>query len=205
MSFAFLARGLAVGFAIAALVGAIGVLCIRRTIAEGHLVGLATGLGAATAEATYGAVAALGLTAISTALLGAQTTLRIAGDLFLAYLGVRTFVSPPPSPEAGSVTRGLLPAFGSAYLLTLANPTTILAFAAVFAGVGLAAGPAAAGEAASLVAGVFLGSAAWWLVLSTSVGLVRGRFDQRAMRAVDRVSGSAIVELGLIALAGAFA
>jgi threonine/homoserine/homoserine lactone efflux protein len=191
-------QGLVIGFAIAAPVGAIGVLCIRRTLAHGRVIGLATGLGAATADSLYGAVAAFGLTAV-TAFLAAQAVwLRLAGGIILLYLGWRTFRSEPAEPTAQDETR-IWPAYASTFVLTLTNPSTIISFAAVFAGLGLAEG--GAGEGAGwLVLGVFCGSAAWWTVLSGVVGAMRERIGLRTMLWVNRVSGVIVAGLGVVAL-----
>ena len=107
MDLTFFARGLAIGFAIAAPVGAIGLLCIRRTLADGRLVGFVSGLGAATADAFYGAVAALGLTAISSAIVAHQSSVRLVGGVFLCYLGVRTALSHPALAANAGAVRGL--------------------------------------------------------------------------------------------------
>jgi threonine/homoserine/homoserine lactone efflux protein len=196
-----LLKGLAIGFAIAAPVGPIGVLCIRRALAHGMALGLASGLGAAVADAAYGAIAAFGLTIISTFLAGQRLWLQLLGGVFLCWLGVRTLLA-RPAQDAADRTRaaGLIAAFASTLFLTLTNPTTILSFVAVFAGLGLAdTGDHVA--ALTLVAGVFLGSALWWLLLSGGVGMLRTRFDARGLLWVNRVSGAVIVAFGVFALA----
>jgi len=196
-----LLRGLALGFAIAAPVGPIGVLCIRRTLADGRLIGFVSGLGAATADAFYGAVAAFGLTVVADLLAGQRIWVRLFGGLFLCVLGLRTLLRRPvarPTRTTTGVRRGIAGAYGSTLALTLTNPATILSFAAIFAGLGLA-GSAGRAAGALLVFGVFLGSALWWLILSGGVGLLRARFDARAMRAVN--IGSGLMLLGFAALA----
>src|SRR5436853_4423266 len=130
-------RGLVVGLAIAAPVGPIGVLCIRRTLADGRLAGLATGLGAATVDAFYGGIAAFGVTAISSLLLRQQVWIRLIGGLFLCYLGVKTIVAAPAERAAATAGPTPLRAYISAVALTLANPPPILSFAAIFAGLGV--------------------------------------------------------------------
>ncbi|MEZ4767969.1 MAG: LysE family translocator [Caldilineales bacterium] len=197
-------RGVAIGLAIAAPVGPIGVLCIRRTLAEGRLAGLVTGLGAATADTVYGAVAAFGLTAISAFLVSQQDMLRLIGGAFLLYLGVRTFLARPVEQAAVAgdrSSRTLAGDYGTTFLLTITNPLTILSFAAVFAGLGLGSGYDDLGSALLLVAGVFSGSALWWLLLSGAVSLLRRRITVNALRWVNRVSGLIIVLFGIAALA----
>lgn len=201
---AFFLRGLVVGFSIAAPVGPIGLLCIRRTLAHGRAVGFVSGLGAATADAAYGAVAGFGLTALSGFLVRWQTPMRLIGGAFLCYLGVRTFLSRPASSAATRKSRaGLAGAYLSTLGLTLTNPATILSFVAIFAGLGLGGSPGAAGSyggAAVLVAGVFIGSGLWWLILSGIAGSFRGRLTSAGMRWVNRLSGAILFGFGLTAL-----
>jgi threonine/homoserine/homoserine lactone efflux protein len=201
MDLGFFGRGLVIGFAIAAPVGAIGILCIRRTLAAGRLVGFVSGLGAATADAIYGAVAALGLTSISSALIAHQNWIKLIGGLFLCYLGLRTALAPPASDSGVRAGSGLLAAYGSTVALTLTNPSTIFSFAAVFAGLGLADAPGDRRAGILLVIGVFLGSAGWWLILSGGVGILRERLTARHLRWVNRISGAMLVGFGVLALA----
>jgi threonine/homoserine/homoserine lactone efflux protein len=196
-----LLRGGLIGLSIAAPVGPIGVLCIRRTLAEGWSFGLVSGLGAATADALYGCVAGFGLTFISAALISHQAGLRMVGGLFLCYQGIRTLLAlPAERAAAASGEGGLLRAYGSTFLLTLTNPMTILAFAAIFAGLGLAEAGGGYASAVLLVLGVFLGSASWWLLLSSVVGAFRTRFSLSGLLWVNRVSGLIILGFGAYAL-----
>lgn len=200
MDISFFARGLAIGFAIAAPVGAIGLLCIRRTLAYGRLTGFVSGLGAATADAVYGAVAALGLTAVSATLVAHQDIVRLLGGVFLLHLGARTAVAHPAMDVGGGSARGLAAAFVSTLALTLTNPTTILSFVAVFAGLGLGTTVGDRGSAALMVCGVFLGSALWWLLLSGGVGYFRRALTPERLRWVNRVSGAMLIGFGVLAL-----
>ena len=188
-------RGFVIGLAIAAPVGAIGLLCIRRTLAYGRLVGFVTGLGAAAADAVYGAIAALGLTSVAVFLENAQTPLRLVGGAFLIYLGWRTFVSRPTGAAAADRPGNLVGMFASTFALTLANPSTIISFAAIFAGLGLT-GNTELTAALLMVAGVFLGSATWWLVLSGGISLLRGAMTPERLVWVNRASGVMIALLG---------
>ncbi|HEX8600010.1 MAG TPA: LysE family transporter [Chloroflexia bacterium] len=199
-----LIQGLVLGFSIAAPVGQIGVLCIRRTLADGRSFGLASGLGAATADMMYGGVAAFGLTFISGLLLSQQLWLHLFGGLFLCYLGVRTFTSLPPENGAAGSGRGLLGAYVSTFLLTLANPTTILSFTAIFVGFGIVGEVRDYGSSALLVLGVFLGSAFWWLILSGVVGMLRARVNRRSLVWINRASGLIIAGMGVTSLASLF-
>lgn len=195
----FIVKGFVIGFAIAAPVGPIGVLCIRRSLAEGRQVGLATGMGAATADAAYGCVAAFGLTAISGFLVGHRAWLGLAGGVFLCYLGVRAFISKPDEKVVNAQGGGLSSAYISTLFLTLTNPMTIVSFVAIFASLGIASSPNYL-SAGLMVAGVFAGSACWWLLLSSGVALLRSRVSQNWMQAVNRASGTVIFGFGLFAL-----
>jgi threonine/homoserine/homoserine lactone efflux protein len=179
------------------------VLCIRRTLAQGRLAGLLSGLGAATADALYGAVAAFGLTLVTQLLVGQQNWIRLTGGVFLCYLGVKTFLARPAEQAAPARSASLAGAYASTLALTLSNPMTILSFSAIFAGIGIGMGTGSGGGAAALlVAGVFAGSAAWWLLLSAGVGLLRARIGPRALRWINRISGAIVFAFGVIALAG---
>lgn len=193
-------RGLLIGFLIAMPVGPIGLLCIQRTLTSGRVVGLVSGLGAASADAFYGFIAAFGLTVISAVLVAQRLWLGIVGGFFLCYLGARTLLAAPAQEAAQAEQHNLLTAYGTTLALTLTNPMTILAFVAIFAGAGLAAGSGDALEASALVLGVFLGSAAWWLLLSGGVSLLRSHITYGVMKWINRVAGVAIIGFGLYAL-----
>jgi threonine/homoserine/homoserine lactone efflux protein len=199
MDLSFLPRGALIGFTVAIGVGPISLLTIRRTLDHGRVYGLASGFGVAAADATYGAIAAFGLTAVTAILVGARPALALVGGLFLLWLGVRTIVSTPTDREAAVRERpGLPAAAASIYGLTMTNPMTILSFAAIFAGFGLAG--RSAGEALLLTAGVFLGSMLWWVILTSVVAAFRARVTSRALRWLSRASGVALTAFGIVAL-----
>lgn len=200
MDFNYLLKGILIGFSIAAPVGPIGVLCIRRTLADGRTAGLLSGLGAATADALYGCVAGFGMTLISSFLVNQQNWIRLVGGAFLCYLGIKTLLTKPAQEPAEVKKIGLLGSFISTFFLTVTNPITILSFAAIFAGLGLASSDNNFSSAAILVMGVFCGSAAWWLLLSGVIGLFREKFGHKAMQWVNRISGMIILGFGFFAL-----
>ena len=203
MNIDLLLRGIVVGFSIAAPVGPIGVLCIRRTLAEGRAFGFVSGMGAATADAIYGCIAGFGLTFVSSILVGQQVWFRLIGGMFLCYLGVKTLLSRPAQQAASARGSGLVGAYASIFFLTLTNPMTILSFAAIFAGLGMdiqAESSAGGHSAAILVPGVFTGSALWWFLLSSVASVFRTRFNARALQWVNRISGVVITGFGLAAL-----
>jgi threonine/homoserine/homoserine lactone efflux protein len=204
MALSFFLRGLIIGFSIAAPVGPIGILAIRRTLTLGWLPGLLTGLGAATADALYGCVAGFGLTAISDGLVSYAFWLRLIGGIFLCALGIKTFITKPAAEAAIASDKGLayFSMYASTVFLTLTNPLTILSFAAIFIGLGLATASNYA-MATVLVAGVFLGSALWWILLSSGASLLRRRFNLQRLRGLNRISGLILLTFGIIALSSA--
>lgn len=200
MDLSFFLRGLIVGFSIAAPVGPIGVLCIRRTLVEGRISGLVSGLGAATADAIYGCVAGFGLAFISNFLVSQWVWFRIIGGGFLCFLGVRTFLSKPAENVASAKGNGLIGSYVSTFFLTITNPMTILSFAAIFAGLGIGSSGGSYVSAGVLVIGVFIGSAIWWVILSGGISILRTRFNSHRMLWVNRISGIMIAGFGLFAL-----
>jgi threonine/homoserine/homoserine lactone efflux protein len=205
LDFGFLISGLIIGFSIAAPVGPIGVLCISRTLAKGRLHGLVSGLGAATADAMYGCVAAFGLTFISSMLVQQQLWLRLFGGVFLCFLGAKTLLAKPSGKSPSEKRIGLLATYGSTFFLTVTNPMTILSFAAIFAGIGLGSSVASYGSATLLVVSVFAGSALWWLILSGTVGLFRKKVTPSVLKWINRVSGAIIMGFGALVLISLFA
>jgi threonine/homoserine/homoserine lactone efflux protein len=207
-------QGLALGVAIAAPVGPIALLCIRRTLDQGRLIGLATGFGAATADGLYGIVAAFGLTALSNGLVNHTRLLQLLGGLFLCYLGLTTcLVNPklantssyaPPSSHAPPLLPWLdaLSAYSSTLALTLTNPATIFSFIALFAGLGITQTQLI--SSVTLVFGVFTGSMGWWLVLVSGVIFLRNRLTPQRLARLNQVSskvfGLLILGFGLAAL-----
>ncbi|MGB7247587.1 MAG: LysE family transporter [Phormidesmis sp.] len=209
-----LLKGILMGLAIAAPVGPIALLCIRRTLALGRLSGLLSGLGAATADGLYGLIAAFGLSALSDLLVKNTSYLQFIGGLFLCYLGLKTFFatsniaesriseSTPTAPSSISSQFSLLTTYTSTLALTLANPATILSFIAIFAGLGITQTNYLG--SVTLVFGVFTGSAGWWLVLISTVALLRNRLTPQQLarfnQGSSKVFGTIIFGFGAAAL-----
>ncbi len=201
METTFFLKGLILGFIIAAPVGPIGILCARRTLTHGRRAGFFSGMGAATADAIYGFIAAFGLTYISDFLIGHQALLRIVGGTVLCIIGFRTLVAAPGetsvAPKTALRFAGM---YTSTFFLTLTNPMTIFSFAAVFAGFGLAGARGSLLSAGVLILGVFLGSGIWWLFLVGVVSLFRRRFKQHELLWINRIAGLVIAGSGVLAL-----
>ena len=201
------ARGLAIGFAIAAAIGPISLLCIRRTLGAGPRVGLASGMGAATADAGYAAIAAFGLTAIQDLLLAERRPLGLVGGAFLLVLAIRGLARPaaatPATDPAAVGARGAGVAYASTLGLTITNPMTILSFAAAFVGLGLIGNGGS--EAAATVLGVFSGSGAWWVALVSAGTAFRSRVGPAGLRRAAWISSALTGSLGLVAVAASLA
>lgn len=196
--------GLLFGLALAMPVGPIGLLCIRRSLEDGFAVGFATGLGAAVADAGYGAIAAFGLTAVSAFLLAWQSVLGLAGGALLLWLGLSSWLHRPAETAASGTAHRPAAALAQTAVLTAGNPQTVLTFAALVGGLGLGVGAEGAdwGRPAALIVGVFLGSAGWWLVLAGGVaGLLRGRLGRTRILWINRLAGLVIIGFGVAAIA----
>jgi threonine/homoserine/homoserine lactone efflux protein len=194
-----------IGLSIAAPVGPIGLLVIQRTLRDGRAAGLATGLGAAAADGVYGAVGAYGVSALIGALQGLRVPLVLLGGALLLRMAWTTWHAAATTAEVrlgGASSRWS--AFAATFALTLSNPSTILSFIAVF---GAMAGGGAPAQPALMVLGVLLGSALWWLMLSTAVGSLRGRVDARWQRRIGQASAAMLAGFALwqwaVLLAGA--
>lgn len=200
--FSFLLKGILIGFAIAAPVGPIGILCIQRSLHDGFKIGLMTGLGAALADGTYGLIAGLGLTAISSLLVTQQSWVHLIGGVFLLYLGVKILLAPPRKKSISEKPdRSSWHACATTYFLTLTNPMTILSFIAIFAGLGVGSTQTDYFSAIFLVMGITLGSAIWWLFLSGGIALIlHHRITPNTMRAINWLSGMIILAFGVFAL-----
>src|SRR5579884_1937024 len=188
----FFIRGFIIGLSIAAVVGPICLLCIHRTLDRGFLYGLVSGLGAATADAIYGSIASF--------LVSQSAWIHLLGGAFLIYLGLKTVLSRPAESAAKAEANNYTGAYASTVLLTLTNPSTILSFAAIFAGLGVGASRNDILAAVFAVCGVFLGSSLWWLILSSGINLLRRKFNELWLLWVNRASGGCIIIFGVLAL-----
>ncbi len=193
-------KGALIGFSIAVPVGPVGLLCIRRSLQEGRLAGFVTGMGAAAADTLYGVAAAFGLTALTDFLVGHRAAFQLFGGLFLLCLGVATLRSRPPAAatdERPASRPGAV--FLTSFAITATNPLTVLAFVGIFAGLGLTTSDTF--SALRLVLGVFLGSAAWWIILSAGAAHFSRKFESGGLRALNLVAGAGITAIALWQLA----
>lgn len=197
----FFLKGLAVGFVIAAPVGPVGILCISRTLALGKLAGYTTGLGATAADTIFGFVVAFGLGIVAAELLEFQGLLRAFGSILLCLIGGKILfdhsVSTPATPMRGNIITN----FASAFLITITNPLTFISFAGIFAAIGIPDITDDLTKGVLLIAGVFVGSGAWWSFLTTIAGFFRVRVTEVSLRWINRVSGILILSFGIVLLA----
>ncbi len=200
MIFLAFLKGVAAGLLMASSAGAVGARCVQRTLAWGRLHGLLSGLGAAVADAMFAVVAAYGLSFVSEFLLTHQKWLRLGGGILLLALGIKHLLSKPPAPDVKEPRRSLSGDMVSAFVLTATNPITIISFLGVFAALGVTA-QTMHNDANVLVAGVFTGSALWWLVLSGGVGLARKAVESLYLKRVHYVSGGLLIAFGVGVLA----
>ena len=201
-----LLRGFLLGLAVAASPGPIFFLCFRRTLAQGRLIGLASGLGVATADGFYAAIATFGVAALTSAFIAGRRPLAVIGGVVLILLGARilmerrqTAAATPPAVTA----RSLAWAYGSTLGLTITNPATIVSFAALAATLGFGTAGYSIGPAL-VVLGVLLGSATWWCILVVGASLLRSRVTPTVVEWISTLSGLAIAVLGILAVISAF-
>jgi threonine/homoserine/homoserine lactone efflux protein len=200
MLISILLKGLIVGFLIAAPVGPINVLCIRRTIMHGRLVGFVSGLGAAAADTVYGAIAAFGLSFVYTLLLTERVWIGLAGTALLVVIGIRTLLAEPPRPKTEPDPPNLIGDFTSTFFLTLTNPVTVLSFIAAFSAFGIEGNEGIDLLDWFLLLGVFTGSAIWWLIITTCAGLFHGRFAEKTLHWGNRAAGMIILAFAALIL-----
>lgn len=197
-------KGLAIGFLIAAPVGPINVLCVRRTLIHGRLAGIVSGLGAAAADTVFGAIAAFGVLFITDQFIAHQFELSLVGGAFLFVLGLRTLLREPPALVGGRDPTGLAADFTSTFFLTLTNPITIFSFIGIYVAFGIQAdGRIDIGDWL-LLAGVFLGSACWWLLITNAAAFFRTRFSVVGLKWANRIAGLIILGFAILVVWEAF-
>jgi threonine/homoserine/homoserine lactone efflux protein len=198
----FLLKGMLVGMIIALPVGPVGVLCLHRTILDGRLAGFVSGLGAASADASFGIIAGFGLTVVSNLLLHYQDWLRVGGAIFLLYSGVSALRADPLQKMRSTTDpETLLADYASAFVLTISNPITILVFLAVFTGIGFTGDEVTLGRAAMLVLGVWVGSFLWWAAIAFAAGWLRLSFERSHLVWINRGSGGILLFSGVALVA----
>jgi threonine/homoserine/homoserine lactone efflux protein len=202
--------GVAMGLIAAVPIGPVNLICVRRSFAFGPLNGFVSGLGAALGDGVFAAITGLGLTWIAQLIEGYATIIELIGGAMLVFFGYRAFRSSytPGIEDRNCDTakvdgggRTLIGAIASTFALTVTNPATLLAFTAMFAGLGgLAGGAGSYGDAAFVVAGVLAGSTGWWLVLTSLIGVFHARIESRVIRLISRISGAVVMIFGLVVL-----
>ena len=193
----FFWKSLSIGLAVAAPVGPMSLLCIHRTLDHGQSAGLVFGAGVAAADLTYAAIAAFGITAVSSVLLAGTFWIKLVGSLLLVVLGVRIALAKPQSDDGAGSAGSSQRAFITAYGLTMANPPTILFFAGIFASV---ASIASASLSATFAAGVFAGSMLWWVILTTLVSKSAAAFQPPTLLWINRISGAVLAAFAMYGL-----
>jgi threonine/homoserine/homoserine lactone efflux protein len=197
MEFSLFIPGIIIGLTLAVPVGPISLVCIHRTVANGRLHGIVSGLGVATADSLYAAVAFLGLTAVSGVIMGHQTLFRLLAGIALILVGIQVFRSIPAAVSEGDGQEPYLQDFLSLSAIAAANPLTIIFFITILPGFGIVAQGTTLIAAVPFVAGVFLGSVLWWLILCGSLGSFRSRLGIGSLRQINRVSGILITCFGV--------
>ncbi|MFD2169592.1 LysE family translocator [Tumebacillus lipolyticus] len=201
----FFLKGVLIGFSVAAPVGAIGLLCIQRTLVQSRLSGFLTGLGAAFANAIYGVIAGIfGAGLITQFLVSQERLVHLISGVFLIYMGVKMIRSVPPDREVDPTSKGLLANFLSSFFLLITNPSTILFFLAVFGTVGVPTASNQVFGASVTICGIFMGSVLWWLTLVTVTHLLKNRINRKVLSAINKIAGLIIVGFGVTSCISSF-
>lgn len=200
MAVSLFLKSLTIGILMSVPVGPIAILCIHRTIKGGRMHGLVSGLGAATADGIYSLIAVLGLGIISNFLIREQMWVRVIGGILLIYIGVKVFLSEPVERKTLSSDPAYFRNFISAFVLTVTNPLTFWAFAAIFAGLGLVGKDINHVSAGLIVAGIFVGAMLWWFILSNIANILRGILEHKMLKLLNRFIGVIILCFGVFVL-----
>lgn len=203
MIIGYFIKGFLIGLAMTISIGPLTIMCIRETLAEGQLRGLAVGLGASSGDLFYSSVAAFGITIISDFLIAERLWIHIIGGIILFFMGFRMFRAEPPDPKNNSSSGGTLKLYLAAAAIAFTNPITIFAFLALFATVGLAHEYSRI-HALAIVAGVFTGSFIWFVALTTGIRMLRHKFDISKMRMANKIAGVLVFIAGIYAFASLF-
>lgn len=196
MDYGLFIQGIIIGLTLAVPVGPLSLVCIHRTVAGGRLHGIVSGLGIATADSFYAAVAFLGLTAVSGLIIGHQSQFRLLAGIALILVGIRVFRSIPAAVREGDGQEPYLQDYLSLLAIAAANPFTIIFFITILPGFGVVAQGTTLIAAVPFVSGIFLGSSVWWIILCGSLGSVRSRLDTDNLRWINRISGILIACFG---------
>src|SRR5690242_14777283 len=200
MALYLLLQGIVIGIVVAVPVGPLGLLCINRALSMGPVLGLFSGLGVASADALAAAIAALGISLVSSFLIAHQVIIRFFGGLLLCYVGYRIYQTTPTRQALPGKINGHFGAYATTFLLTFSNPVTILSFFAIYAGWGVESLKGHFFFAAILASGVLIGSALWWVALFIGLTVFRHKFSLEVLGWIHRVSGALIAGFGFIVL-----
>ena len=196
MDYGLFIQGIIIGLTLAVPVGPLSLVCIQRTVAGGRLHGIISGLGVATSDSFYAAVAFLGLTSVSGLIIGHQSQFRLLAGIALILVGIRVFRSIPSAVREGDGQEPYLQDYLSLLAIAAANPFTIIFFITILPGFGVVAQGTTLIAAVPFVAGIFLGSSVWWIILCGSLGSVRSRLGTDNLRWINRISGILIACFG---------
>jgi threonine/homoserine/homoserine lactone efflux protein len=199
-------KAVIIGFFLAVPIGPVNLLCIRRTLLGGRIIGFISGLGAAVADTFFAFAAAFGLSFITNFYVREEKCLQFGGGILICILGVMSILSHKVGKleTNGSRGKGAFQAFISSFFLTLTNPITILAFAAAFAGFGLISSDGGPISAALVVIGVFFGSTTWWFTISSISSFLRKKLNSHVIHRITQISGLIITVFGVLILLGVF-
>jgi len=204
MVLTLLIKGIIVGLLASIPLGPIGIICIQRTINKGKLSGFLSGMGAASADTIFAAIAGFSLSFIISFIQEQQVFFQAVGGLIVFGLGIKIFYTNPVRQLRRHKRKqnNLLEDYLSVLLVTITNPLAVFLFIALFASLGVVV----EGEniLLSLVAtsGVLIGAMLWWYILTTLVDIFRDKFRLKQLWWINKLSGAVIFTLGAVAIFG---
>lgn len=197
-------KGFIIGLSLAVVVGPIAILCMQQTLAHGFYAGIACGLGVATADGLYGAIAGLGLSFITELLAAYQFWLQLGGGFLLCYLGIVTFRRTITTANTQPTATRLLNMYISTCMLTLSNPMTLIPLSALLAALEISSTIDRSLLMMLLFAGFFCGSLIWWIILTTAITFLKTHISRRTLETINKITGILICMFGLSILASLY-
>ena len=204
MEYVFFIEGFIIGVFIAAPVGPVGILCINRTLSQGRKAGFISGLGAVTVDGFYAAVAAYGISVITSFMSDNSLWIRLVGGIFLAIIGAKIILTEIDFTLSEDKTGSSAENYASSAIVTVSNPLTVVLFGAIFASLGLGGPGTGFLDSTAMVAGVVAGSALCWFILSSLVDMLRSRFRFSVLKTFNRISGAVLIGFSCLVVMTAF-
>ena len=189
-----LIKGLLIGIIFGVPVGAVGAMCVSRSLNGGVKSGIVTGLGASAAELFYSIVGAFGITVVSGFLEQHSVIINILGGALVIAMGVMTFLKAPEGQEDKNKA-GYAGMFLSAFAVCITNPAAVITYLFAFSYFGIN-GTLSAANGTLLVTGIVAGTQIWWIILSFLSQLIKKKAGEKGFVIMNRLFGLIMIGFG---------